>query len=174
MRPADTAQGEIRTQTHRVIGFLCCELATLVCGNVEVRRGHPARWRVGPRQSHSRGTTAPHNCARQSFRNWVGCSKSHRRTHLTHLRSVQEPRPSMGCELCWRVTSLSGDVVCTIYHDDEAVEVRAAFSDGIVVRTRRTFDIETGRIIASQWLEAIRGDFMVLASAAGSTWIGGE
>ena len=48
----------------------------------------------------------------------------------------------MGCELCWRVTSLSGDVVCTIYHDDEAVEVRAAFSDGIVVRTRRTSDIE--------------------------------
>ena len=35
MRPADTAQGEIQ-QTHRVIGFLCCELATLVCGNVEV------------------------------------------------------------------------------------------------------------------------------------------
>ena len=81
----------------------------------------------------------------------------------------------MGCELCWRVTSLSGDVVCTIYHDDEAdVEVRAGFSDGMVVRTRRTCDIETGRVIASQWLEAIRGDFTILASAAGSTWIGGE
>jgi hypothetical protein len=58
---------------------------------------------------------------------------------------------------------LSGDVVCTIYDDDEAdVEVRAAFTDGMVVRTRRAFDIEIGRIIASQWLEAIRGDFTIL------------
>ena len=56
----------------------------------------------------------------------------------------------MGCELCWRVRSLSGDVVCTIYHDDEAdVEVRAAFSDGMVVRTRRASNIETARIAAA-------------------------
>ena len=49
----------------------------------------------------------------------------------------------MGYEVCWRVTSLSGDVVCTIYHKEVDVEVQAAFSNGIVVRTRRTSNIET-------------------------------
>lgn len=68
----------------------------------------------------------------------------------------------MGCEVCWRVTSLSGDVVCTIYDDDEAdVEVRAAFSDGTVVRTRRASNIETGRIVAALWLDAIQGEFAI-------------
>jgi hypothetical protein len=67
----------------------------------------------------------------------------------------------MGCEVCWRVTGLDGDVVCAIYHDEADVEVRAAFSDGTVVRTRRAFDIEIRRILAAQWLEAIRGDFAI-------------
>jgi hypothetical protein len=68
----------------------------------------------------------------------------------------------MDSEVCWRVTSLSGDVVCTIHDDDEAdVEVRAAFSDGTVVRTRRASNIETGRIVASLWLDAIRGEFAI-------------
>jgi hypothetical protein len=61
----------------------------------------------------------------------------------------------MGYEVCWRITSLSGDVVCTIYHKEVDVEVQAAFSNGIVVRTRRTSNIETGRIIAARWLDAI-------------------
>ena len=70
----------------------------------------------------------------------------------------------MGYEVCWRVTSPSGDVVCTIYvyHEEADVEVQAAFSNGIVVRTRRTSNIETGRIIAAQWLDAIRDDFAIL------------
>ena len=68
----------------------------------------------------------------------------------------------MGSAVCWRVTSLSGDVVCTIYDDDEAdVEVRAAFSDGTVVRTRRASNIKTGRIVAALWLDAIRGEFAI-------------
>ena len=68
----------------------------------------------------------------------------------------------MGYEVCWRVTSLSGDVVCTIDHKEVDVEVQAAFSNGIVVRTRRTSNIETGRIIAAQWLDAFRDDFAIL------------
>jgi hypothetical protein len=56
---------------------------------------------------------------------------------------------------------LSGDVVCTIYDDEADVEVRAAFSDGAVVRTRRASNIKTGRIVAALWLDAIRGDFAI-------------
>jgi len=71
-------------------------------------------------------------------------------------------RSRMGCEVCWRVTSLSDDVVCTIDDDDEAdVEVRAAFSDGTVVRTRWASNIETGRIVAALWLDAIQGEFAI-------------
>ena len=70
-------------------------------------------------------------------------------------------RSRMGCEVCWRVTSLSGDVVCTIDDDEADVEVRAAFSDGTVVRTRRASNIETGRIVAALWLDAIQGEFAI-------------
>jgi hypothetical protein len=87
----------------------------------------------------------------------IECSKSDRHTHLAHIGSAQ-----MGSEVCWRVTSVSGDVVCTIHGDDEGdVEVRAAFSDGTVVRRRRASNIETGRIVAALWLDAIRDEFAI-------------
>jgi len=35
----------------------------------------------------------------------------------------------MGYEVCWRVTNLSGDVVCTIDHKEVDVEVQAAFGN---------------------------------------------
>ena len=57
----------------------------------------------------------------------------------------------------WRVKGRKGGIiVCTIHERDDAVSVRTSMGDGTLLRIQQTADIARARIIAAQWLDAIR------------------
>jgi len=57
----------------------------------------------------------------------------------------------------WRVKGRKGGIiVCTIHERDDAVSVRTSMGDGTLLRIQQTADIAGARIIAAQWLDAIR------------------
>jgi hypothetical protein len=62
----------------------------------------------------------------------------------------------------WRVKGRKGGVIiCTIHERGDAVViVRTTMADGTLLRIQQTADIATARIIAAQWLDAIR-DFVL-------------
>ena len=67
------------------------------------------------------------------------------------------PPPPKLLEVRWRIRGPSREVVeCGIYKvNAPGVELRAAYGDGTLVRTRRIANIESARLAAAEWLEAI-------------------
>jgi len=72
-------------------------------------------------------------------------------------------------EIRWRVRGPTRDIViCAVYQDNSAgLELRAAFENGEIVRTRRAPHIEEARLIAGEWLGAVleEGGFEQLAKS---------
>jgi hypothetical protein len=57
----------------------------------------------------------------------------------------------------WRVKGRKGGIiVCTIHERGDTVSVRTTMADGTLLRTQQTASIAMARIIAAQWLDAIR------------------
>jgi len=57
----------------------------------------------------------------------------------------------------WRVKGRKGGIiVCTLHERGDTVSVRTTMADGTLLRIQQTADITKARIIAAQWLDAIR------------------
>jgi hypothetical protein len=57
----------------------------------------------------------------------------------------------------WRVKGRKGGIiVCTIHERADTVSVRTTMADGTLLRIQQTADLTSARIIAAQWLDAIR------------------
>jgi hypothetical protein len=57
----------------------------------------------------------------------------------------------------WRVKGRTGGIiVCAVYEAGDAAGVRTTLADGTLLRIQQTADIATARVIAAQWLDAIR------------------
>lgn len=57
----------------------------------------------------------------------------------------------------WRVKARKGGIiVCAIYERGETVGVRTTLADGTLLRIQETSDLAAARVIAAQWLDAIR------------------